>query len=158
MQFHAVITNPPYQKMDGGAGASSIPIYQLFVQQAQQLSPAYLSMIIPSRWFTDGKGLNQFRADMLGDRHLSFIFDYSSSEDCFPDTGVSGGICYFLWERDKIGNCCFVNMGNNESYAKMRRLNANSIFIRSNRALSIVNKVQQHLPPPKEIHVWRSQV
>ena len=142
MKFDVIIGNPPYQLNVGVEKENyGIPIYQKFVQQAKKLNPKYLVMITPSRWFTGGRGLEDYRKEMLNDRHIRIIVDYPDSKDCFPGVDISGGVSYFLWDRDNEGDCVFTNIHNGEKKTTTRRLNEFSIFPRYNDALSIIHKV-----------------
>jgi len=140
MKFDVIIGNPPYQLSDGGFGVSAKPIYQKFVNQAKKLNPRYLTMIIPSRWFAGGKGLDDFRRDMLNDNHISKLVDFSDSTECFPGVDLAGGVCYFLRERDVTGPCEITNYHAGEKFVSIRPLNEFSTFVRHGKAVSIVNK------------------
>lgn len=142
MKFDVIIGNPPYQLSDGGNGKSAKPIYQLFVDRAKKLKPRYLSMIIPSRWFAGGKGLDDFRRAMLSDRRMRKIVDYENFKEVFPGVDLAGGACYFLWERDYEGMCEVVNFNRDNPSSMMRYLDENDTFIRQNMAVEIVHKVQ----------------
>lgn len=142
MKFDVIIGNPPYQLSDGGNGKSAKPIYQLFVDRAKKLNPRYLSMIIPSRWFSGGKGLDDFRKTMLSDRRMRKLVDYENFKDVFPGVDLAGGACYFLWERDYDGMCEVVNFNRDNPSTMMRYLDENETFIRQNMAVEIVKKVQ----------------
>ena len=141
MKFDVIIGNPPYQLSDGGNGASASPLYHRFVRQAQKLKPRYLTMIIPSRWFGGGKGLDDFRREMLNDNHIRVLVDYENASDCFPGVDIAGGVCYFLWDRYNPGLCDVVNIRNNETMHSVRALNEFDTFIRHDQAASIVRKV-----------------
>ena len=145
MKFDVIISNPPYQISDGGGtGSSAKPIYQLFVEQAKKLKPRYLSMIIPSRWFSGGKGLDEFRATMLSDKRIRHLVDYFNAEECFPGVDISGGVCFFLWDRDNEGDCTIISHEGQKTTEMTRPLledNAES-FVRFNNAISILRKVR----------------
>ncbi len=142
MRFDVIIGNPPYQMSDGGNSASAKPIYHLFAQQAKKLKPRYLTMIIPSRWFGGGKGLDDFRKETLNDDRFRVIVDYENANDCFPGVDIAGGVCYFLWDRDNRGTCRVININNGVETETTRILNEFETFIRRAEALSIIKKVR----------------
>ncbi len=141
MKFDAIVGNPPYQVMDGGAGASALPIYHKFVEIGKKLNPNYLSLIIPARWYAGGRNLDEFRNTMLNDKHLRLLVDFPNGKDCFPSAFIAGGICYFLWNKKEDGLCQVTNVINNKRFTKERYLNEFNIFIRSNISVSIISKI-----------------
>ena len=144
MQFDVIIGNPPYQLDDGGFGTSAAPIYHLFVDQAKKLEPRYLSLIVPSRWFAGGKGLDEFRESMLADNRLRSIDDYLCASDVFPGVGLKGGVCSFLWDRDNPGLCKVSTHFKDWPVAPVSRPileTGADVFIRFNEGLSILKKV-----------------
>lgn len=153
MKFDVIIGNPPYQLSDGGNGASAKPIYHIFVEQAKKLKPRYMTMIIPARWYSGGKGLDMFRSKMLNDAHIRRLVDYTNSVDCFPGVDVAGGICYFLWDRDHPGICQYTNNFNGESVTIEKSLNEYSTFIRYPIADGIITKVKALCEPTMDVVV-----
>ncbi|MFQ9251554.1 MAG: Eco57I restriction-modification methylase domain-containing protein [Faecalibacterium prausnitzii] len=148
MKFDAIVGNPPYQEDTGGGSAANVaakqarPVYNLFVDQAKTMQPHYISMIMPARWYAGGIELNDFRNEMLNDPHLIRLTDFVNSKDCFSTVDIAGGICYFLWDRDKEEVCEVTNVSGLERHTMRRHLNEfGEIFIRSNESLSIIHKV-----------------
>ena len=144
MKFDVIACNPPYQLADGGGdGSSAQPIYQKFVQHALLLNPNYITMIIPARWYSGGKGLDEFRDSMLHDERISVIHDFPETSDCFPGLNIRGGVCYFLWDRNHKGAADIFNHKKDNVNCMKRPLleNGADTFIRYNQAISILNKV-----------------
>ena len=143
MKFDVIIGNPPYQLATGGAQAQAIPLYHKFILQAKRMKPRYLSMIVPSRWFTGGFGLDSFRDEMLNDKSLRIIHDFVNASDCFTGVEIKGGVNYFLWDRDNKGNCkVFTHENGQIDFAERPLLEENQeVFIRQNKAISILRKV-----------------
>lgn len=150
MKFDVIIGNPPYQLSDGGFGTSAVSIYDKFVICAKKLNPRYLTMITPARWYSGGKGLDEFREDMLNDDRIREIHDFPEAIDCFPGVQIKGGVCYFLWDRDNRG-LCKVSTHKKDAIIStaIRPLLENDCetFIRYNEAISILNKVKQFGEP-----------
>ena len=145
MQFDVIIGNPPYQMKGGGGGSNDSSIYHLFIEQAKQLEPRYLSMVIPSRWMAGGRGMDEFRKTMLSDRHISQLVDYPNSAQVFPGVDLKSGICYFLWEHQYDGDCSVTLIRDHDVVGpKKRKLNEYDIFIRDDRAAVILKKILQH--------------
>lgn len=144
MQFDVIIGNPPYQLNTDGFGTQARPIYHQFVQQAKALNPRLLCMVIPSRWFSGGMGLDEFRESMLTDNRLRSIDDYLSAADVFPGVGLKGGVCYFLWDRDNPGQCGvtthFKDWPVSTASRPLLEMGVD-VFIRFNEGLSIIKKV-----------------
>lgn len=146
MKFDVIIGNPPYQLSDGGAQQSASPIYHKFIQQAKKLNPTYLTMIVPARWYAGGKGLDEFRAEMLKDEKLAEIHDFPETSDCFPGINIRGGVCYFLWDKTHKGYCKITNYKNGVASKTVERPlleKGSDIFVRYNDAISILHKVQK---------------
>lgn len=140
MKFDAIVGNPPYQVMDGGYGVSATPVYQHFVECAIKIEPRYVSMIMPSKWFSGGKYLDEFRSNMLSDRRISKIVDYNNFRDVFPGVDLAGGVCYLLWDRTHDGLCEITNASEADSTPMLRDIGEYEFLIRSNKALGIVHK------------------
>lgn len=146
MKFDVIVGNPPYQMSDGGGRDSgAISLYHKFIQQAKKLNPRYISMIVPARWYSGGKGLDEFRDEMLKDKRLAEIHDFPETTDCFPGLNIRGGVCYFLWDKEHNGNCKICNYKNGVLISSaMRPLleQKSEVFVRYNEAIEILRKVK----------------
>ncbi len=147
MKFDVIVGNPPYQLEDEGYGASASPIYQLFVNQAIQLNPSYLAMIIPARWYAGGKGLDEFRNQMINDRRMKYLVDYPKLFECFPGVEIKGGVCYFLWESKYDGDCTVRTIFDGKIVSEATRdlRDGGDVLVRSNEGVLLLKKVQARL-------------
>lgn len=144
MQFDVIVGNPPYQISTAGHGAQASTIYHHFVLQAIALDPKYVAMIVPSRWFAGGFGLDEFRTTMINDRRLRAVVDNPKLFDCFPGVEIKGGINYFLWDRDYDGDCEFSTRIDGTVVSRITRdlRGGDGVLIRDNRAVAIVERVR----------------
>lgn len=160
MQFDVIIGNPPYQLGQSGGeaiGSFAMPIYQKFIEAAKSVEPRYVLMITPSRWFAGGRGLDEFRQEMLNDQRLRTLVDYPDSREVFPGVDIAGGVSYFLWDSKWDGPCEVTTHAGGASGASMsRRLNEFDILVRYNEAVSILERVMG--PDPDEFQRFSDQV
>ena len=151
MKFDVIIGNPPYQLEVGIEKDNyAIPLYHKFIQQAKKLRPRFISMIIPSRWFAGGRGMDDFREEMLHDTRLQILVDYPNAADCFPGIDLSGGVCYFLWNSEYNGICKIVSNRSKDYQSTMNRPllePGNDTFIRFNEAIPIIRKIIAYKEP-----------
>lgn len=145
MKFNAIVGNPPYQIKNSALEdqQNASPIYNYFVETSLKLSPDYLSLIMPSRWMTGGRGLDEFRNNMLHNKSLKLIHDFIDARECFTNVEIKGGVCYILWDKKYNGLVKYVQHNNNSITESMRNLDDFNIgmFVRDTEALQIINKV-----------------
>jgi len=141
VHFDVIIGNPPYQLGSDG-GTRDVPIYQKFVEQAKSLEPRFLTMVVPARWMAGGLGLNEFREAMLEDRRISELVDFPQAKDVFPGVEIKGGVCYFLWQRDYLGDARFKSIrGNVISESSLRDLSEFDVLVRDEIGVRILRKI-----------------
>lgn len=147
MKFDVIVGNPPYQ-IDSDGNTRTMPIYHKFVEQALDMEPRHVVMITPSRWFSGGLGLDEYRARMLADKHMKTIVDYPGLFECFPGVEIKGGVSYFHWSRDHDGDCEVLTIRDGvESEPMTRALNEFDILVRANAAIPILRKVRARDEP-----------
>ena len=143
MNFDIVVGNPPYQLMGGSGGTSDASIFQHFCSVATRLTPKYISMITPSKWFSGGRDnlLKEFRDAMLTEGRIRKLVAYSDSSAVFSNVEIKGGICYYLEDRSYNGDCDYTLIDKGEVITRHMPLNNFDILIRDPRLSAIVKKV-----------------
>lgn len=147
VNFDVVVGNPPYQISTSQHSAQSKPIYHKFVEISKNIEPKFVSMIIPSRWFAGGMGLDGFRDAMKSDVCISKMVSFANGKDCFPDIST-GGICYFLRNSSWKGQCDFTSIINGTRNSGERDLSEFPVVLRDNVAQKIVQRMQSYSETP----------
>jgi site-specific DNA-methyltransferase (adenine-specific) len=142
-KFDIIIGNPPYNeelKKTGG-----LPLYNKFVDYYINKCNM-LTFIIPSRWFSCGKGLDTFRENMLNRKDIVYIKHYNNACKIFGNSvNINGGVNYFLKDRMYDGECDY--NGN------LIQLNKYDILV-DNKYYNIINKIVDY-PSITDIYLGR---
>ena len=147
LNIEFVVSNPPYQEKDGSGGSNDASLYQYFVQAAHSLSPAYVSIIMPSRWFSGGREnlLGEFRRDMLNRAGIKSLFVYPDAREVFDNVEIKGGICYYLYDKNHAGRCTYTLSQAGKKSVSTRILNELEVLVRDPQVAEIVKKVMDKL-------------
>ena len=143
MKFNAVVGNPPYQLVGGSGGTNDSPIYQYFCQVAKKITPQYISLIIPSRWFAAGRDnlLGDFRKQMLNDGNVRKLVTFDDSKVLFSNVEIKGGCCYYIEDLNYKGDCEYTLVESESVQTERISLNAFDVLIRHPRLAKIVKKI-----------------
>lgn len=141
MRFDVVVGNPPYQKESGGIRPKEI--YSDFIIKAVDICRDKCCLITPTRWYNGSTpNMERVRQRLLG-KNTSIIVDYQKAEDVFENTQISGGISYWLLDKNiEVESCTVKHIVHDEVTVFQEKLN-NEVFIRYKEGLSILNKVSK---------------
>ena len=131
-KFNILIGNPPYNDEFKGKNGYARPIYNKFTEYYIDKCDI-LSFVIPSRWFSGGRGLDGFRKMMLSRRDIAYIRHFDDASKIFGNSvDIKGGVNYFLKDTNYSGQCDYNNV--------MLNLNDCDVLIDS-MYLPLINKL-----------------
>ena len=118
-KFDIVIGNPPYNEELKTSGATAL--YNKFVEYYIEKCDL-LCFVMPSRWFSGGKGLDSFRKNMLERTDIVYIKHFNDACEIFGNSvSIEGGVNYFLKDTHYKGDCNFDG--------SMTKLNKYDVFV-----------------------------
>lgn len=146
------VGNPPYQESDGGGtGKSAIPVYNFFTEKLLERSDiSEFVLVIPSRWFAGGKGLDGFRDLLMSSKKIKNIVNFSNSSHVFPTVDINGGVCFLNVDKEK--NYEKLNFIENEIEIKID-ISKSDIIPDDPMGLFLYEKIKNH-----KIDKWVSDV
>jgi hypothetical protein len=133
------VGNPPYQESDGGQGGSAKAVYNLFTEALMDSKEIHeFVLVIPSRWFTSGKGAKDFREKVISLKTIKKIQHFVDSKSVFPTVDIQGGICFFHYKSDYNDNVEFEMNGENYKID----LSCSDIILDDPRGYGIFDKIK----------------
>jgi len=129
-KFDIVIGNPPYNEELKSSGATAL--YNKFVEYYIEKCDL-LCFVIPSRWFSGGKGLDKFRKNMLQRTDIVYIKHFDDASKIFGSSvSIEGGVNYFLKDTNHNGDCTY--------NGSMTKLNKYDVFV-DGKYHNIIDKI-----------------
>ena len=132
------IGNPPYQEEDWGYGKSAKPIYNIFIESLIDSKKInQFCLVVPARWFSTGKGLDQFRHRMIKEKHIKKIKYFENSSHIFPTVNIRGGICFLYYDKNHTSTITL----SNKSEKVTKDFSTWGVIVPHIKAHSIIDKV-----------------
>lgn len=139
------VGNPPYQESDGGFGKSARNIYNYFAEALiESEAVSEFVLVIPSRWFGGGKGLDGFRETMMASPHLENLRYFNKASDVFPTVDINGGICFLHFNKSYEGPTNFTD----EHHEENINFREFDIIPDDPASFSVIRKVQSRWTKP----------
>ena len=133
-KYDIIIGNPPYND------AAAQPLYSKFIMKAIEMTLSKLLFVVPSRWFSGGNGLDDFRKFMLSRKDIVSIHHIPNSRSIWPDIDVKGGVNYFYLNKGYNGLTEFVT----DQSSRSIQLDKYDILVQDPRAYPLINKALKY--------------
>jgi site-specific DNA-methyltransferase (adenine-specific) len=138
-KYDIIVGNPPYNEARIKE-TSDQPLYSKFIVKAIEMTDKLL-FVVPSRWFSGGKGLDEFRKSMLLRKDIVSINHIPNSRTIWPEVDIKGGVNYFYLDKSHDGLTEFTSDSGNK---QMVQLDKYDILVPDTKAYPLINKVVKY--------------
>jgi site-specific DNA-methyltransferase (adenine-specific) len=138
-KYDIIIGNPPYNDAKP-KDTSAQPLYSKFIMKAIDMTSSKLLFVVPSRWFSGGNGLDDFRKFMLSRKDIVSIHHIPNSRSIWPAIDVKGGVNYFYLNKSYKGLTEFVTGHSSRAI----QLDKYDILVPDPRAYPLINKALKY--------------
>ena len=135
-KYDIIVGNPPYNEARIKE-TSDQPLYSKFIVKAIEMTDKLL-FVVPSRWFSGGKGLDEFRKSMLMRKDIVSIHHIPNSRTIWPEVEIKGGVNYFYLDKSHDGLTEFSNDSLNSHKIELDKYD---ILVPDTKAYPLINKV-----------------
>lgn len=138
-KYDIIVGNPPYNEARIKE-TSDQPLYSKFIVKAIEMTDKLL-FVVPSRWFSGGKGLDEFRKSMLLRKDIVSINHIPNSRTIWPEVEIKGGVNYFYLDKSYEGLTEFTGSLNNKQLVQLDKYD---ILVPDTKAYPLINKVVKY--------------